>query len=279
MVWAIVRRYVQRPYRIRIKSKPEHALGSSAPCCIGVTGFGAEAFRIAWKAPPTTRSGRSSATRSPPLFDGMSHTQRWHQIWWMAHVFSFVVFLVILPVTMLRHMFTSPLNMYLRTRTAPRAPCADAEPHGDRARELRRLHRRGLHLEAAARHRRLHHVRPLHQRVPGSRHRQAARPPRDRAQDRRGHGRLGHPVGVARRSAPTAEITISDPTRCSSGSPPKRSGPAPPARPATRSARSTSRSSTRSSTCAATCRSWSRTSPPSSATPTAAWRTPATRGA
>jgi hypothetical protein len=83
----------------------------------------------------------------------------------------------------------------------PRAPQGrhegHAEPDGDRARELRRLHRRGLHLEAAARHRRLHHVRPLHQRVPGPRHRQAARPPRDRAQDRRGHGRHRHPAGVA----------------------------------------------------------------------------------
>ncbi|MEZ5269688.1 MAG: (Fe-S)-binding protein [Microthrixaceae bacterium] len=39
-----------------------------------------------------------------------------------------------------------------------------------------------------------------------------------------------------------------------------------------------SRSSTRSSTCAATCRSWSPTSPPSSATPTGAWRTRATPG-
>jgi hypothetical protein len=26
VVWAIVRRYVQQPYRIRIKTKPEHAL-------------------------------------------------------------------------------------------------------------------------------------------------------------------------------------------------------------------------------------------------------------
>ena len=26
IVWAILRRYVQRPYRIRIKTKPEHAL-------------------------------------------------------------------------------------------------------------------------------------------------------------------------------------------------------------------------------------------------------------
>ncbi len=45
------------------------------------------------------------------------------------------------------------------------------------------------------------------------------------------------------------------------------------ARRATRSARSTSRSSTRSSTCAATSRSWRATSPSSSATCTARWRT------
>ena len=81
---------------------------------------------------------------------------------------------------------------------------ADAQPHGDRARELRRLHGRGLHLEAAARHRRLHHVRPLHVGVPGPRHRQAARPPRDRAEDRRGHGRHRARRRCRPRSASTA---------------------------------------------------------------------------
>jgi len=35
-------------------------------------------------------------------------------------VLSFVVFLAILPVTMLRHMFTSPLNMWLRDRERPK---------------------------------------------------------------------------------------------------------------------------------------------------------------
>jgi hypothetical protein len=80
---------------------------------------------------------------------------------------------------------------------------ADAEPDGDRARELRRLGRRGLHVEAAARHRRLHDVRSLHERVPGPRHRQAARPARDRAEDRRGDGGHRHPVVSARHSAPT----------------------------------------------------------------------------
>ena len=116
-----------------------------------------------------------------------------------------------LPITMLRHMFTSPLNMYLQ---GPRPPEGrdegDAEPHRDVARDLRRLGGRGLHLEAAARHRRLHDVRPLHQRVPGPRHRQAARPARDRAEDRRGDGRhrrrtvtSAPPIGI------DSEITIS----------------------------------------------------------------------
>ena len=39
IVWAIVRRYVQRPYRIRIKSKPEHAVILGTFFAIGVTGL------------------------------------------------------------------------------------------------------------------------------------------------------------------------------------------------------------------------------------------------
>jgi nitrate reductase gamma subunit len=52
VVWAIVRRYVQRPYRIRIKSKPEHAVILGTFLAIGVTGFGAEAYRIALEGRP-----------------------------------------------------------------------------------------------------------------------------------------------------------------------------------------------------------------------------------
>ena len=47
IVWAIVRRYVQRPYRIRIKTKPEHAAILGTFFLIGASGFFAEAFRIA----------------------------------------------------------------------------------------------------------------------------------------------------------------------------------------------------------------------------------------
>ena len=56
------------------------------------------------------------------LFDGASATtlDTWHQVWWLAHVVGFVVFLAILPVTMLRHIFTSPLNMYLKDKERPK---------------------------------------------------------------------------------------------------------------------------------------------------------------
>ncbi|MEL7210436.1 MAG: iron-sulfur protein, partial [Actinomycetota bacterium] len=52
LLWAVVRRYVQRPYRIRIKSKPEHALILGVFIAIGVTGYAAEAFRIALDGRP-----------------------------------------------------------------------------------------------------------------------------------------------------------------------------------------------------------------------------------
>ena len=52
VVWAIVRRYVQRPYRIRIKTKPEHALILGTFLAIAVTGFGAEVWRIALEGRP-----------------------------------------------------------------------------------------------------------------------------------------------------------------------------------------------------------------------------------
>jgi Fe-S oxidoreductase len=50
----------------------------------------------------------------------LSSLELWHQGWWIAHVLTFVAFLVILPLTMLRHIFTSPLNMYLKDRERPK---------------------------------------------------------------------------------------------------------------------------------------------------------------
>src|SRR4051794_25930650 len=50
--WAIVRRYIQRPYRIRIKTKPEDAVILGTFLVIGVSGFVTEALRIALAGRP-----------------------------------------------------------------------------------------------------------------------------------------------------------------------------------------------------------------------------------
>ena len=120
VVWAIVRRYVQRPYRIRIKSKPEHALILGTLLAIAVTGFGAEVWRIALQGRPSFEEWSFVGYPLSGLIDEQGNLAGAHQVWWMAHVASFLVFVTILPVTMLRHIFTSPLNMYLRDRERPK---------------------------------------------------------------------------------------------------------------------------------------------------------------
>ena len=122
VIWAIVRRYIQRPYRIRIKTKTEHAVILGTFLAIGLTGFIAEGFRIALDGMPDYEKFSFVGYPLATLVDGMSASavSTWHQWSWIAHVVSFVVFLAILPVTMLRHIFTSPLNMYLRDKDRPK---------------------------------------------------------------------------------------------------------------------------------------------------------------
>ena len=129
VVWALLRRYGPkrfRPYRIRIKSKPEHAVVLLIFLAIGVTGFGAEAFRIAL-VEPTARSAETWSVIGYPLAKIIDRSESlannahgWHQFWWISHVVSFIAFLALLPITMIRHMFTSPLNMYLKDQDRPK---------------------------------------------------------------------------------------------------------------------------------------------------------------
>jgi Fe-S oxidoreductase/nitrate reductase gamma subunit len=122
IVWAILRRYVQRPYRIRIKSKPEHAVILGTFFLMGVSGFVAEGFRIALYGRPGYERWSFVGYPLSRAVDGLSSEtlELWHRLSWIAHVVTFLVFLAILPITMLRHMFTSPLNMYLRDKDRPK---------------------------------------------------------------------------------------------------------------------------------------------------------------
>ncbi len=133
MTIAILRRYGPRrwrPYRIAIKSRPEHAVILGVLTAIGVTGFGAEAYRIALQGSPEFEQWSIIGYPLAQLVDGSGNLAGWHQAWWIAHVVSFCAFLAIIPGTMLRHMFTSPLNMYLSDRDRPKGamkPLPDLE--------------------------------------------------------------------------------------------------------------------------------------------------------
>ncbi|MEM8924950.1 MAG: heterodisulfide reductase-related iron-sulfur binding cluster [Actinomycetota bacterium] len=130
---AILRRYGpkrMRPYRIAIKSRPEHLVINGVLLAIGITGFGAEMFRIALEGMPEYERWSVVGYPLALLVEGSPNLSGWHQFWWVAHVLSFCAFLAIIPGTMLRHMFTSPLNMYLSDRDRPKGamkPLPDLE--------------------------------------------------------------------------------------------------------------------------------------------------------
>ena len=113
---------VQTPYRIRIKTKPEDAVILGTFLVIGLTGFFTEAARIASFRQPEHEEWAfvgywmSNAVDHWAISDLVT-LERWL---WSAHVIAFIAFLVILPTTKLRHMITSPMNMYLSDRERPK---------------------------------------------------------------------------------------------------------------------------------------------------------------
>ncbi len=123
MTMAIARRYGPkswRPYRIAVKSRPEHLVINGVLFMIGITGFGTEAFRIALVDSPDFEKWSVVGYPLAQAVDGLGNLSGWHQGWWIAHVLTFCAFLIIIPGTMLRHMFTSPLNLYLKDRDRPK---------------------------------------------------------------------------------------------------------------------------------------------------------------
>jgi Fe-S oxidoreductase/nitrate reductase gamma subunit len=120
IVWAIVRRYLIKPYRIRIKTRPEDHLILGTFLVLGVTGFLAEGARIALDDQPNFEKWSFVGYPISLAMDNLRNLDVWHQAFWVVHVLSFFAFVVIVPITKLRHMFTSPMNMYLSDRDRPK---------------------------------------------------------------------------------------------------------------------------------------------------------------
>jgi Fe-S oxidoreductase/nitrate reductase gamma subunit len=118
--WALVRRYVHRPYRLRLKTRADDHLVLGTFALIGVTGFLAEGARIALDGRPTFERFAFVGWVLSSWFDGAGSLSTVHQVIWVVHVLGFFAFLVLLPTTKLRHMMTSPVNMFLSDRDRPK---------------------------------------------------------------------------------------------------------------------------------------------------------------
>ncbi len=119
VLWAAVRRYGVKPWRIRTKTRPEDAWILFVLGAIGVTGLATEAARIALVGQPDFEKWSFVGYPLSNLVSASSASGI-HQIFWISHVVAFVAFLVILPVTKLRHMMTTPANLALSPRERPK---------------------------------------------------------------------------------------------------------------------------------------------------------------
>jgi Fe-S oxidoreductase/nitrate reductase gamma subunit len=119
IAWAVIRRYIVRPWRIRSKTRPEDAWILFTLAAIGVTGLATEAARIALVGQPSFEKWSFIGYPLSFLVPEASASGI-HQTFWIMHVAAFIAFLVILPVTKLRHMVTTPVDLALSARDRPK---------------------------------------------------------------------------------------------------------------------------------------------------------------
>ena len=116
---AFYRRYVAKPWRIKSKTKPEDFWILVTLALIGVTGIAVEAARISVDGRPSFEIWSFVGYPLSNLVPAGSASGV-HQVLWVGHAVAFGAFLVVLPVTKLRHMVTSPANMFLSPRERPK---------------------------------------------------------------------------------------------------------------------------------------------------------------
>ncbi|MEE8330918.1 MAG: heterodisulfide reductase-related iron-sulfur binding cluster [Acidimicrobiia bacterium] len=115
LTFATVRRYGARPWRIRTKTKSEDMWILVTLAIIGVSGLAVEAARIRLEGRPSFETW-SFVGYPLSLAVPQGSAAGIHQVLWVGHAVAFGAFLVMLPTTKLRHMVTSPANMYLSPR-------------------------------------------------------------------------------------------------------------------------------------------------------------------
>jgi len=117
---ALAGRYLAKLPRLATKSKPEDLATLGLLGAIGVSGLAVEAARIAEVGRPSFEAWSFVGYQLARLVPS-SVASGTHQLLWVLHAIAFLVFLVMLPTTKLRHMVTSPANLFLSPRQRPKS--------------------------------------------------------------------------------------------------------------------------------------------------------------
>ena len=122
--WAFYRRIFGTEDRIKTKTKMDDYLTLSLLAFMGISGLTTEAGRILVEGFPNYEKwsfvGYYIATLLP-FDDGIL----FHRVSWILHTVSFFVFLLVLPQSKLRHIVTSPSNMFLSPKDRPKGAMKD----------------------------------------------------------------------------------------------------------------------------------------------------------
>ena len=112
LFWALVRRLRGAEYRIQTKTTSDDYLTLSLLIFIGISGITTEAGRIALEGFPDYERWSFIGYAFADLIN-LTNPSLFHRISWILHVVSFLVFLIAIPLSKLRHIFTSPINMFM----------------------------------------------------------------------------------------------------------------------------------------------------------------------
>jgi Fe-S oxidoreductase len=119
LFWALARRLIGTEYRIKTKTTIDDYLTLSLLIFIGISGITTEAGRIALENFPDYERWSFIGYAVGEILN-LSNPGLFHRISWVLHVVSFFVFLIAIPLSKLRHIFTSPINMFMSPKDRPK---------------------------------------------------------------------------------------------------------------------------------------------------------------
>ena len=124
LFWALFRRIFGTEFRIKTKTNLDDYLTLSLLILLGITGITTEAGRIALENFPDYEKWSFVGYFFAKLIP-LQNPEIFHRLSWIFHVVLFLAFLISIPLSKLRHIFTSPANMFFAPRERPKGAMKD----------------------------------------------------------------------------------------------------------------------------------------------------------